>query len=144
MSAQALHDDLRGYLRVSARVVSTVGDIIHVDEPFTVRVTGTNTAYVADVVRPQIVFNLAKVHVAGTQFAEVVGGDRWFDLPDKELHAGEASSVDVQMKAIFAFPVLPYPVTEPIATILIWADLDQGRFFEIWNRTTYSRDIQPN
>jgi len=34
--------------------------------------------------------------------------------------------------------------SEQIATVRIWADLDQNRFFEMWNDTSLAYDIQPN
>ena len=41
---QALHDDITNYLRITSRVVSTVGQNIDVGETFTLRVTATNVS----------------------------------------------------------------------------------------------------
>ena len=146
MSADSLYDNIRGYLRVTARVIGKAGNDINVDEQFTIRVTGSNTAYAANLVgKPRIVFDRPRVFVEGTQYTNVVGGDRWFDLPDQELFPGEASSVDVVLVATSEISnwFIDLFQQERIANVWIRADLDQNRFFEIWNYREFSEEIEP-
>ena len=146
MSAESLYDNIRGYLRITARVTEKRGNDINVDERFTLRVTGTNTAYAANLVgKPRIVFDRPRVYVEGTQYTNVVGGDRWFNLPDQELWPGEASSVNVELEAtseISGFFADLFS-EERIAKVWIQADLDQDRFFQIWNLREFSEEIEP-
>ncbi len=146
MSADSLYDNIRGYLRVTARVTDKTGNDINVGEQFTLRVTGSNTAYAANLVgKPRIVFDRPRVYVEGTQYTDVVGGNRWFDLPDPELWPGEASSVNVDLEAtseIASFWVDLF-VQERIANVWIRADLDQNRFFQIWNYREFAEEIEP-
>lgn len=146
MSAESLYDNIRGYLRVTARVVDKVGDNINVREEFTIRVTGSNTAYAANLVgKPRIVFDRPRVFVEGTQYTDVVGGDRWFNLPDQELWPGEASAVDVRLVATTEISswFVDLFQQEKIANVWIQADLDQDRFFQIWNYLEFSEEIEP-
>ena len=146
MSADSLYDNLRSYLRVTARVIGKAGNDINVDEEFTIRVSGSNTAYAANLVgKPRIVFDRTRVFVEGTQYTNVVGGDRWFDLPDPELFPGEASSVDVELIATSEISnwFVDLFQQERIANVWIRADLDQNRFFEIWNYREFSEEIEP-
>jgi hypothetical protein len=136
MSADSLYDDIRGFLRLSTRVVSKVGNNINVGETFTLRFTGSNSAYSATRVNsPRIVFRRPRIFVEGTDFASPVeGGGGWHELPDNLLFPGESSSVDVQFRAdrdlgwwddIWN--------AEHVAKAWILGDLDQDRFFQIWN-----------
>jgi hypothetical protein len=146
MSAQALYSNLQSYLRVVARVVDRRGENINVDEHFTIRVTGSNTAYSANLVNsPSIVFDRPRVFVQGTQYTDVVGGDRWFALPDAELFPGESSSVDVELVATSEIADWWADLfqAERIANIWIQGNLDQDRFFEIWNYIEFSEEIEP-
>ncbi len=146
MSAQALYSDLQSYLRVVARVVKRQGAFINVEEHFTIRVTGSNTAYNANLVnRPRIVFNRPRVFVQATQYTSVVGGNRWFDLPDPQLYPGEASSVDVELVATSEIADWWADLfeAERIANIWILGDLDQDLFFQIWNYIEFSEEIEP-
>lgn len=146
MSADSLYDDIRSFLRVTARVIRKEGGNINVGEEFVVRVTGSNTAYAANLVgRPRIVFDRPRVYVEGTQYTDVAGGDRWFDLPDRELFPGEASSVDVELLATSEISGWWADLfqEERIANIWIVADLDQNRFFQIWNYREFSEEIEP-
>jgi hypothetical protein len=146
MSADSLYDNIRSYLRVTARVIRKEGGDINVREEFTIRVTGSNAAYSANYVgQPRIVFDGARVYVEGTQYTDVVGGNRWFDLPDQELFPGEASFVDVQLVATseISSAWTDFWNEEKIAKIFIRADLDQNRFFDIWNYTEFHEEIEP-
>ena len=146
MSADSLYDDIRSFLRVSARVTRKEGGNINVGEEFVIRVSGSNTAYSAGLVsRPRIVFDRPRVYVAGTTYTDVVGGDRWFDLPDPELFPGEASSVNVELLATSEISSWWVDLfrEETIANVWILADLDQDRFFEIWNYREFSEEIEP-
>jgi hypothetical protein len=146
MSAQSLYSNLQSYLRVVARVVSKHGDYINVEEQFSIRVTGSNTAYSANLVNaPRIVFDRPRVFVQGTQYTDVVGGDRWFVLPDTELFPGEASSVDVELVATSEIADWWADLfqAERIANIWILGDLDQDRFSEVWNYIEFSEEIEP-
>ncbi len=146
MSADSLYDNIRSYLRVTARVIRKEGGDINVREEFTIRVTGSNAAYSANKVgQPSIVFDRPRVYVEGSQYTDVVGGDRWFDLPDQELFPGEASFVDVQLVATSEISgwLADAFREEKIARIFIRADLDQNRFFEIWNYSDFHEEIEP-
>lgn len=146
MSAESLYDNVRGYLRVQARVTEKAGGDINVDERFTLRVTGSNTAYAANLVgKPRIVFDRTRVYVQGTQYTDVVGGNRWFNLPDQELWPGEASSVNVELVATseIAGFLADLFSQERIANVWIRADLDQDRFFQIWNYQEFREEIEP-
>lgn len=146
MSADSLYDNLRSYLRVTARVIAKAGNDINVDEEFTIRVTGSNTAYPANLVgKPRIIFDRSRVYVEGTQYTNVVGGDRWFDLPDPEIFPGESSSVDVRLVATSEISnwFIDLFRQERIANVWIRADLDQDRFFEMWNYREFSEEIEP-
>ena len=146
MSAESLYDNVRGYLRVQARVTEKAGGDINVDERFTLRVTGSNTAYAANLVgKPRIVFDRTRVYVQGTRYTDVVGGNRWFNLPDQELWPGEASSVNVELVATseIAGFFADLFTQERIANVWIRADLDQDRFFQIWNYQEFREEIEP-
>lgn len=115
-------------------------------ERFTLRVTGSNTAYAANLVgKPRIVFDRTRVYVQGTQYTDVVGGNRWFNLPDQELWPGEASSVNVELVATseIAGFLADLFTQERIANVWIRADLDQDRFFQIWNYQEFREEIEP-
>lgn len=136
MSADSLYDDIRSYLRLTSRVVSKVGSLINVGEEFTLRFTGSNSAYAANLVgKPRIVFDNARIFVQGTSYAEPVNGAAWYNLPDTELFPNESSSVDIKFKAkkelgwwddIWS--------AEHVASAWIVGELDQNRFFQIWNK----------
>ena len=146
MSAQALYSNLQSYLRVVARVVDKRGENINVEEQFTIRVTGSNSAYSANLVNlPRVVFNRPRVFVQGTQYTDVVGGDRWFDLPDQQLFPGEASSVDVELVATSEIADFWTDLffAERVANIWILGDLDQDLVFQIWNYIEFSEEIEP-
>ncbi|MBM2826221.1 MAG: hypothetical protein HW403_285 [Dehalococcoidia bacterium] len=143
MSADSLYDDIRGFLRLTARVVSQVGSNINVGETFTLRFTGSNSAYAANLVgEPRIVFRNPRIFVQGTAFAAPVNGSAWHNLPDTELFPGESSSVDIVFRAnsdlgfwddIFS--------AEHVAEAWILGDLDQDRFFQIWNKIDVRQEI---
>lgn len=146
MSADDLYDNLRSYLRVTARVVDRTGQDINEGERFTLRVTGLNTAYSPNYVgQPRIVFDNPRVFVQGTSYARPVAGNAWHNLPDSELFPGESSSVTLEMEAIdeMSNDFLDFFLQEDIADIWIRADLDQNRFFEIWNFLAARQEIEP-
>ncbi len=144
MSAEAVYDDIRSYLRLTSRVVSKVGNHINVGENFTLRFTGSNSAYAANLVgKPRIVFLKSRIFVEGTRFASPVNGSGWFDLPDQTLFPGESSSVDIEFQAnadlgwwddIWS--------AEHVAKAWILGDLDQERFFQIWNYIDVHEEIE--
>lgn len=147
MSATSLYDSLRSYLRMSARVVSKVGGDINVGEKFTVRFTGSNTAASPNVSisNPAIIFNKTKVYVYGTAYAAPVAGNQSYDLPDASLFPGEASHVDVEFKALkdLSFWQGDWFREEHVAKAWITADLDQNRFFTLWNYMDFREEIDP-
>jgi len=146
MSADSLYDSLRGYLRVSARVTEKQGNDINVGERFTVRVTGANNAGAANLVGyPRIVFRDASVYVQGTEYARPVDGNAWHNLPDNLLFPGESSSVNIEFEALRDIPGFFADLfsEEKVANIWIKADLDQNRYFELWNKIEFHTEIEP-
>ncbi len=146
MTALSLYDNVRGFLRVSARVVAKRGEDINVGEEFIVRVTVNNTAYPANLVeRPRIVFDRPRVFVEASEFTQVIGGNRWHQLPDQELFPGESTSVDIAFRATSEISnwFVDLFSSERIARVWVAADLDQNRFFEIWNVMDFDNEIEP-
>ena len=146
MTADNLYDSLRGYLRLTTRVVDRVGQDVNVGERFTIRFTGSNTAYAANLVgRPVIVFDSPRIFVEGTGYARPVSGAGWHNLPDGELFPGEASAVDIEMEAISEIGSWWTDLwnSEEVAKAWITADLDQNRFFQVWNSKTIHQEIEP-
>ena len=135
MSADSLYDNLRSYLRLAARVTKKVGSDINVGEKFTLKFTGSNSAYSATKVgQPRIIFKNAKIYVEGTNYAEPTGGSGWHNLPDSSLYPGESSSVSIEFKALRNLPwIIDRFASEQVAKAWIKADLDQDKFFELWN-----------
>ncbi|MCH7583295.1 MAG: hypothetical protein IIC72_11775 [Acidobacteria bacterium] len=90
-------------------------------------------------------FDRTRVYVQGTRYTDVVGGNRWFNLPDQELWPGEASSVNVELVATseIAGFFADLVTQERIANVWIRADLDQDRFFQIWNYQEFREEIEP-
>lgn len=143
MSADSLYDNIRSYLRLTTRVVSKVGNHINVGENFTLRFTGSNSAYAANLVgKPRIVFLNPRIFVQGTEFASPVGGSTWRNLPDTTLFPGESSSVDIEFNAVsdlgFWDDIFS---SEHVAEAWILGDLDQNRFFQIWNKINVHEEI---
>lgn len=144
MSADSLYDNVRSYLRLTSRVVSKVGNKINVGEKFTLRFTGSNSAYAANLVgKPRIVFDKPRIYVEGTNYAQPVNGSAWHNLPDEELFPGESSSVDIEFEArrelgwwddIWS--------AEHVAKAWILGDLDQNRFFQMWNYIDVREEIE--
>jgi hypothetical protein len=144
MSADSLYDNIRSYLRLTSRVVSKVGNQIHVGETFTLRFTGSNSAYAANLVgKPRIVFRNPRIFVQGTEFASPTSGTAWHNLPDTLLFPGESSSVAIEFRAdsdlgwwddIWS--------AEHVAKAWILGDLDQDRFFQIWNYIDVREEIE--
>lgn len=146
MSADDLYDDLRGFLRVTARVVEKTGQDINEGENFSMRVTGANTAYSPNLVgQPAIVFDNPRVFVEGTRYARPTGGNAWHNLADNELFPGESSSITLEMEAIDEISSWWTDLwnQENIADIWITADLDQNRFFQVWNFMEAHHEIEP-
>jgi len=145
MSADSLYDSLRGYLKVTARVIKKQGNDINVKEKFSVRITGSNTAGSPNTVGyPTIVFKNARLYVEGTSYAKVVSGNGWHNLPDTLLFPGESSSVNLEFEALRDIPgISDWFQTEKVARIWIKADLDQERFFELWNYMEFHTEIEP-
>lgn len=135
MSAESLYDNIRSYLRLTFRVTSKIGNHVNVGEEFTLKFTVTNTAYAANLVgKPRIVFDNPRVFVQGTDYAAPAAGAGWHNLPDKELFPGESSSVSIKFKAIKELGWWDdIWSAEHVAKAWVVADLDQDRFFQIWN-----------
>ena len=144
MSADSLYDNIRSYLKLTTRVVSKVGSHINVGEKFTLRFTGSNSAYAANIVQqPRIVFNNARVYVQGTAYAKPVGGSGWHNLPDKVLYPGESSSVDIEFEATGDLGWwADIWSSEHVAKSWIFADLDQNQFFTIRNYQDIHQEIE--
>ncbi len=146
MSADSFYDNLRSYLRLSVRVISKVGSDINVGEKFTLRLTGANVAYSAGIVQqPRIIFNNARICVEGTGYAKPTSGNGWHNLPDNKLYPGEASHVDIEFEALADISSwwTDFWNKEHVAKAWILADLDQNKFFEIWNYMNVHKEIEP-
>ena len=128
MSADSLYDNIRGYLKLTTRVVSQVGSHIDVGENFTIRFTGSNFPYAANIVeQPRIIFNNTRIYVQGTAYARPVGGPGWHNLPDTVLYPGESSSVDLEFEAISDLGWWDdIWNSEHVAGAWIFAELDQN------------------
>ena len=140
--ADDLYDSIRGYLRLTSRVVSKVGKYIQVGEKFTLRFTGINSCpaeWIPWWKQPDIIFDNPRILVLGTIFAEPVGGETWHNLPDNRLYPGESSSVDIEFEAKMSFPW----IIETVAKAWILGHLDQDRFFRVWNYTEAHVPIEP-
>lgn len=144
MTADQLYDNIRSYLRLTARVIRQVGGDINEGEKFTVRFTASNQAYSANLVsKPRIVFLDPYIHVQGTEYA-TPDKPGWSKFPDAVLWPGEATHVDIGFKAdknMGGF--FDLFLVERIAKAHIWARLDQDRFFEIWNYLDVFEEITP-
>lgn len=143
MSADSLYDNIRSYLRLTSRVVSKVGSKINVRENFTLRFTGSNSAYASNLVgKPRIVFDNPRIFVQGTDFATPTGGSAWHQLPDSELFPGESSAVDIEFQAVRDLGWWDdIWSAEHVAMAWILGDLDQDRFFQIWNYIDVREEI---
>lgn len=144
MSADSLYDNIRGYLKLSVRVVSKVGDHINVGERFTLRFTGSNSAYASNLVgKPRIIFKNTRVFVEGTQYAEPVEGSGWRTLPDEGLFPGESSSVDIEFTATNDLGWWDdIWNAEHVAKAWILGDLDQDKYFQMWNYMDVHKEIE--
>ncbi|MEQ6124043.1 hypothetical protein AAON49_07590 [Pseudotenacibaculum sp. MALMAid0570] len=143
MSAESLYDNIQSYLRLASRITSREGDNINVGERFTIRFTGSNSAYATNLVgKPNIIFNNTRVYVQGTEFARPVGGNGWHNLSDTALRPGESSFIDVEFEAIddldFWSDIFG---VEHVAKAWILADLDQNEFFKIWDYKDVHEEI---
>jgi len=143
MSADSLYDNIRGYLRLTTRLIRKVGSDINVGENFTMRFTASNTTYPTGPAKnPDIVFLQTRIFIEGTQFATPDGGNAWHNVPDRTLFPGEASSIDIRFRAISDLPWRPdIAGVEKIARVWIQADLDQNRFFKIKNFADIHQEI---
>ena len=112
-------------------------------ERFTLRITGSNAAYATGFVgEPAIVFDNTRIHVSGTKYAKPIDGDGWHGLPDAELFPGESSSVDIEFEATADLPwYSDWYQAEKVAKVFIRANLDQNRFFTLWNVKTLEHEI---
>lgn len=143
MSADSLYDNIRSYLKLTHRVVSKVGNHINVGEKFTLRFTGSNSAYAANIVQqPRIIFNNARIYVQRTSFAMPVGGSGWHSLPDSVLYPGESSFVEIEFEATADLGFwADIWSSEHVAKVWIFADLDQNQFFTIRNYKDIKEEI---
>ena len=143
--ADDLYDSIRGYLRVVGRLLPREGQTeVNVGERFKIRFTGSNTCpqeWVPWWKQPDVIFDNPRILVEGTVFAEPVAGNAWHRLPDTRLRPGEASYVDVEFEAKLDFG---YPLyKEHVAKVFILGELDQDRFFRVWNYTETFVPIEP-
>lgn len=139
MSYDSLYEDIRSYLKLTTRVVSKEGRKINVGEKFTLRFTGSNSAYSSVIhSRARIVFNNPRIYVKGTAYARPVGGSSWHNLPDKKLYPGDSSFVDIEFEATGDMGGGP----EHVAKSWIFADLDPDRFFLIMNLMDIYQEIE--
>ena len=143
MSADALYDNIRSYLKLTSRVTDKVGNQVNVGERFTLRFTGSNSAYSARKVgQPRIVFDNVRIYVEGTDYARPVEGPRWHNLPDTELFPGESSSVNIEFEATKDLGWWDdIWNAEHVAKAWILGDLDQNRFFQIWKYIDVREEI---
>jgi hypothetical protein len=144
MSAYSFYDDIKSYLKLTTRVVSKVGSNINVGEKFTLRFTGSNSAYSSIIhSRARIVFNDARIFVRGTPYASPVGGSNWHSLPDKKLYPGESSSIDIEFEATANIGSwLDNYLSEKVAKAWIFADLDLDHFFLMMNYMDVFEEIE--
>jgi hypothetical protein len=144
MSADALYDDIRGFLRLTSRAVSKIGNHVNVGEVFTLRFTASNVAYAANLVgSPRIVFKKPRIFVKGTDYATPTAGAKWYPLKDELLFPGESSSVDVEFRADTDLGFWEdIWSAEHVAEAWIIGDLDQERFFQIWNKINSFHEIE--
>ena len=136
MNAKAFYDSIRSYLQLTSQLVSQVGNQINVGEKFTLRFTGSNSCpaeWIGWWKEPDIVFDCPRIMVRGTLFAEPVTGEKWHNLPSQMLYPGESSYVDIEFEAKQSFQ-LPW-IPEMVAKAWIRADLNQDKFFRVWNFT---------
>jgi len=145
MSADSLYDNIRSYLRLSARVITKVGSNINVGENFTMRFTASNQAYSANFVgEPRIVFLKTRFFVEGTVHASPVNGNAWHNVPDQTLFPGESSFVDIVFKANSNLDWWnDLWSAERVAKAWILADLDQNLFFQMWNYSDIQEELEP-
>jgi hypothetical protein len=145
--ARELYNDLQRFLRVSARIVSTHGELVNVGEEFTAKVTVTNQAYSQSLDRPLIVFLNPRILVGSTEYAELVKKPMQlpiYALPDDRLPPGESTSKDLKFKAKLAIEMFAGgSYTERIASIHIYAKLDYDSYFSIRNHADIYHDILP-
>ena len=141
-----LYRGFREHLRLSYRLVALTGEIVNVDETFTMRFSVANQGpNPAPVNNPVVVFNNARVIVEATRFATpVAGASVNLAVPDARLFPGESSFVDVQMRAlqnIGGFADLFS--AEHVANAWAFADVDLPQYFRIWQATEVSQEIEP-
>ncbi|RMF15843.1 MAG: hypothetical protein D6758_09060 [Gammaproteobacteria bacterium] len=144
MSADSLYDNIRSYLRLTARIVPREGHRVNVGERFTIRFTGTNVAYddgTSD--KPDIVFLNPRIRVLGGRHARPVHGDDWHNLPDTQLFPGESSSIEIEFEAMSEIRGrrADRRNREQVARTQIEADLDLARFFKIRNYADIHHEI---
>lgn len=138
------YDNIRSYLNLTTRVVSKVGNHINVGEKFTLRFSGSNSAYLSIIhSRARIVFNDTRIYVQGTAYARPVGGSGWHNLPDKKLYPGESSFIDIEFEATGDLGWWDdIWNSEQVAKSWIFADLDLNHFFLIMNKVDIHEEIE--
>jgi len=114
-----------------------------VGDKFTLRFTGSNAAYAPSVSKPRIVFDNVRICVAGTDYAQPIKGTAWYFLPETKLFPGESSSVDVEFEAKKDMHwMADLENEEHVARAWIRGDLDQNKFFQIWNYFNIYEEIE--
>lgn len=146
MGVRDLYNSIRNYLRLSVRVVEREGGDINEGEEFTVRCTITNIAPPAHHTNdPEIIFTDPDIRVEGGNHARPVEGNRWIDLADERLHAGESTSVDIEFEAtdeISGWTDLWRE--EDVADIWAEAELDYRRLFSNFHvKSDFKHEIEP-
>lgn len=141
MSIPGFFQELSRYLKVSATVTGVVGSTINVGEDFTLTLSGANVSPI-----PQVVFRDARIVVSSTKYARPLEGTTVnIALADTLLRPGEASTVDIKMKAVSEIAGFWADLfnAEEIAYVRIYATLDPEHFFRVWNSATATHEIDP-
>jgi len=139
MSISLIRSEIRSHLIITDEVTEKVGSKIQDGENFKMRFWIQNTfprrsdggAYNG---REYATYKNIKLTVSGTQFAEVVGGDRTIDVTtgfSNTLPATRLTAVDVEFKAKETF-ILNW-IPEPYVSYKLTADFDYDRYFKVFS-----------
>jgi hypothetical protein len=139
MSAASLYQSFVSSLDVTVWAVNIPGAELNVGEEFTLRVRVRNIAPTGNS-RPDLAFRNVRVQVARQlPYAEhVAPGSPASIISDLQgygsvLTRGESGTVDFRMRAKTAIlnSTIPGLIPEKVASVHVFADVDQDRFFRI-------------
>ena len=116
-----LWTQIKGFLLVRHTVAAKEGSLINVNEPFSLKLTVTNTAPSSEDY-PVIRFKNIKLLLHGTYYAELAPGQPVVvDVPGMLLPGETAPAVIVKMTALHTWPTF-HP--EPVLNVTVTATLD--------------------